>query len=287
MKSRLRATRSPHARSKSATSRLERPERIRQVLKLLTRQLEILKMRERINSQIKEEMGKNQREYVLRQQLKAIKEELGEEDGDGGDLDALEERITKADLPQEADQVSRKQLKRLRSMQVGSAEYTVVRTYIDWILDIPWRKGFKMSASVPVAWGVTVSMALQSNQSPNSTRVMTVTRGATRYPSTCPAPCPAGEIIMPTAVFGQATATFNLLPSPATFVERINQLDLKVQKTFRFGRMSVIPTYEVFNLNNSDAIISYQTTNALAAGYLRPNSIMQGTIHGVGLMVRW
>jgi len=113
-------------------------ERIRKVLRLLTRQLEVLKMRERINSQIKEEMGKNQREYVLRQQLKAIKEELGEDEGDQGDLDVLEERLTKANLPQEAETVSRKQLKRLRAMQVGSAEYTVVRTYIDWILDIPW-----------------------------------------------------------------------------------------------------------------------------------------------------
>jgi ATP-dependent Lon protease len=117
---------------------VEVKERIRKVLKLLTRQLEILKMRERINSQIKEEMGKNQREYVLRQQLKAIKEELGEDDGDQGDLDGLEERIAKANLPSEADNVAKKQLKRLRSMQVGSAEYTVVRTYLDWILDLPW-----------------------------------------------------------------------------------------------------------------------------------------------------
>jgi len=114
-------------------------ERIRKVLRLLTRQLEILKMRERINSQIKEEMGKNQREYVLRQQLKAIKEELGEDEGDQGDLDGLEERISKAELPSEADQVAKKQLKRLRTMQVGSAEYTVVRTYLDWILDLPWH----------------------------------------------------------------------------------------------------------------------------------------------------
>ncbi|MDP9035497.1 MAG: endopeptidase La [Myxococcota bacterium] len=114
-------------------------DRIRKVLKLLTRQLEILKMRERINSQIKEEMGKNQREYVLRQQLKAIKEELGEDDGDQGDLDGLEERIAKTNLPQEAEQVAKKQLKRLRNMQVGSAEYTVVRTYLDWILDLPWH----------------------------------------------------------------------------------------------------------------------------------------------------
>jgi ATP-dependent Lon protease len=114
-------------------------ERIRKVLRLLTRQLEILKMRERINSQIKEEMGKNQREYVLRQQLKAIKEELGEDDGDQGDLDGLEDRIAKANLPNEAEQVAKKQIKRLRNMQVGSAEYTVVRTYLDWILDLPWH----------------------------------------------------------------------------------------------------------------------------------------------------
>jgi ATP-dependent Lon protease len=117
---------------------VEVKERIRKVLRLITRQLEILKMRERINSQIKEEMGKNQREYVLRQQLKAIKEELGEDEGDQGDLDGLEERIVKVNLPTEAEAVAKKQLKRLRSMQVGSAEYTVVRTYLDWILDLPW-----------------------------------------------------------------------------------------------------------------------------------------------------
>jgi ATP-dependent Lon protease len=128
---------------------IEVKERIRKVLRLLTRQLEILKMRERINSQIKEEMGKNQREYVLRQQLKAIKEELGEEDGDAGDLDVLDERVTKANLPREAEEVARKQLKRLRSMQVGSAEYTVVRTYIDWILDIPWTKETTDNLDIP------------------------------------------------------------------------------------------------------------------------------------------
>jgi ATP-dependent Lon protease len=128
---------------------LDVKERIRKVLRLLTRQLEILKMRERINSQIKEEMGKNQREYVLRQQLKAIKEELGEEDGDQSDLDLLKERIDKADLQTEARSVALKQLKRLRAMQVGSAEYTVVRTYIDWILEIPWTKATTDSTDIP------------------------------------------------------------------------------------------------------------------------------------------
>src|SRR5262249_14286456 len=99
---------------------------------------EILKMRERINSQIKEEMGKNQREYVLRQQLKAIKEELGEDEGDQSDLDGLEERIAKANLPNEAETVAKKQRKCLRTVQVGSAEYPVRRTSLHVLMDIAW-----------------------------------------------------------------------------------------------------------------------------------------------------
>jgi ATP-dependent Lon protease len=82
-------------------------ERIRKVLRLLTRQLEILKMRERINSQIKEEMGKNQREYVLRQQLKAIKEELGEDDGDQSDLDGAGRQEANQAAPQHASRLGR------------------------------------------------------------------------------------------------------------------------------------------------------------------------------------
>jgi hypothetical protein len=116
---------------------------------------------------------------------------------------------------------------------------------------------------------------------------MAVTRGVTRYPANCPSPCPANEIIMPTAVFGQSTMTYNLESQRATFVERIQQLDFKVTRTFRFGRMSVLPVFEMFNVNNSDAIISYLTTNALAATYLKPNSIMQGRMIGTGVTVRW
>ena len=119
---------------------LELKPRMKLVLELLNRKREILKLSSKIDSAVKGEMSKTQREYYLRQQLKAIKEELGEEDGDQGDLDVLEERIQKANLPTEAENVARKQLKRLRAMQVGSAEYTVVRTYIDWILDVPWSQ---------------------------------------------------------------------------------------------------------------------------------------------------
>ncbi len=100
-------------------------------------------------------------------------------------------------------------------------------------------------------------MSFQNNSSPTSSRLMTVTRGTTRYPANCPAPCPAGEIIMPTAVFGQASMSM-LLESPrVTSVERIVQLDFKVARNFRYGRFSILPTFEVFNVNNSDAIISY------------------------------
>jgi ATP-dependent Lon protease len=112
--------------------------RTRKVLQFLSRQLEVLKVRERINTQVQEEMGRNQREYVLRQQLKAIKEELGELDDGGGDLDEFGEKITKARLPEEAEKVARKQLDRLKGMQPSSAEYTVTRTYLEWLVELPW-----------------------------------------------------------------------------------------------------------------------------------------------------
>jgi ATP-dependent Lon protease len=112
--------------------------RTRKVLQFLSRQLEVLKVRERINTQVQEEMGRNQREYVLRQQLKAIKEELGELDDAGGDLDEFAEKITKSRMPEEAEKVARKQLERLKGMQPSSAEYTVTRTYLEWLVELPW-----------------------------------------------------------------------------------------------------------------------------------------------------
>ena len=112
--------------------------RTRKVLQFLSRQLEVLKVRERINTQVQEEMGRNQREYVLRQQLKAIKEELGELDDGGGDLDEFGEKIQKAKMPEEAEKAAKKQLERLKGMQPSSAEYTVTRTYLEWLVELPW-----------------------------------------------------------------------------------------------------------------------------------------------------
>jgi len=157
----------------------------------------------------------------------------------------------------------------------------------EYALDIPYRPSWKLFGTRAIGFGVNVSMAFQSNYGPSSSRVMTVTRGSTRYPASCPAPCPAGQVIMPSAVFGQPSLTYNLEPVRATQVERITQLDFKVSRTFRFGRFAVLPTFEVFNVNNTDAIISYITTNALSTSYLAPNSIMQGRMFGMGLVVRW
>jgi hypothetical protein len=158
----------------------------------------------------------------------------------------------------------------------------------DFALDIPWRPQFKASGTREVGYGINVSMSFQNNASPTSSRIMTVTRGTTRYPANCPSPCPAGEVIMPTAVFGQATMSYMLESARQSSVERIVQLDLKVSRTFRFGRYQLLPTFEVFNLNNSDAIISYVTTNVLSpATYLAPNSIMQGRMYGLGVVLRY
>src|SRR6201994_4758020 len=112
--------------------------RMRTVLQFLSRQLEVLKVREKINTQVQEEMGRNQREYVLRQQLKAIKEELGELDESGGDLDEFKDKVAQAKMPPETEKVALKQLERLKVMQPSSAEYTVTRTYLEWLVELPW-----------------------------------------------------------------------------------------------------------------------------------------------------
>ena len=154
-------------------------------------------------------------------------------------------------------------------------------------LDIPFRPQYKLSGTKDIGFGVNLAVSFQNNTSPTSSRVMTVTRGTTRYPANCPSPCPAVAIIMPTANFAQTTLTYNLESVRATEIERIVQLDFKVSRTFKVSRFTILPTFEVFNVNNSDAIISYITTNSLSTSYLAPNSIMQGRMYGLGIVTRW
>ena len=113
-------------------------ERLEAVVRFLVRQLEVLRVSDKIQSQIKEEIDKNQREYYLRQQLKAIKEQLGELDGEGNDIEDLAQSIEDAGFPEEVYTQARKQLNRLRLMQPASSEYGVTRTYLETLIDLPW-----------------------------------------------------------------------------------------------------------------------------------------------------
>ncbi len=115
-------------------------ERLMQVNDLLNKELELATMQSRIQSQAKEEMGKTQREYFLREQLRAIQEELGGSDAKTDDLAELEQKLKDGKLPDEAMTEATKQLRRLEGMQAEAAEYSMLRTYLEWLADLPWQK---------------------------------------------------------------------------------------------------------------------------------------------------
>ena len=114
-------------------------ERLRRLLVLLQRKVELIKVKQKIDTQVREEFSKHQREAVLRQKLKAIQDELGEGD-ESSDLDSFEEKIKASGMLEETAKVARKQLERLRQMAPSSAEYTVQRTYLEWLVELPWSK---------------------------------------------------------------------------------------------------------------------------------------------------
>jgi ATP-dependent Lon protease len=113
--------------------------RLKEVTRLVTHQLDILELGDKIQSQVKGDMDKSQREYYLRQQLKAIKEELGEKDEAGVEIDEYRAKIDEKNLPQEALKEADRELDRLSRMHPSSAEYTVASTYLDWITSLPWH----------------------------------------------------------------------------------------------------------------------------------------------------
>ena len=115
-------------------------ERLKLAHHLARRVHEVHRVRKEIQSMVTGEMGRSEREEILRAQLKTIKEELGETDESEEELDQLRERIAKARLPEEPLRVAKRQLGRLRAMQGHSAEYQVTRQYIEWLVDIPWHK---------------------------------------------------------------------------------------------------------------------------------------------------
>jgi ATP-dependent Lon protease len=118
---------------------LDVEKRLQTVLSALQHRLEVLEVKAKIDTQVRDELSKQQREVVLRQRMKAIQEELGEGE-ESSELDELEERLRGAGLPEEAEKAARRQLSRLRNMPPQAGEYTVARTYLEWILDLPWAK---------------------------------------------------------------------------------------------------------------------------------------------------
>ena len=118
---------------------LDVKSRLQRVTVLLTREKEILELSRQIQSQVQSEMDKSQREYYLREQLKAIQKELGETDQQNIEIDELRQRVKETKMPKEARKVAEKELERLSRMHPSAGEYTVSRTYVDWILDLPWE----------------------------------------------------------------------------------------------------------------------------------------------------
>jgi ATP-dependent Lon protease len=119
---------------------LDVKERLHEVTRLVNHQVEILELGSKIQSQVKDDMDKSQREYYLRQQLAAIKKELGEAEGEQVEIEEYRAKIEKKNLPEEAKKEAERELSRLSRMHPSSAEYTVSATYLDWVTALPWQE---------------------------------------------------------------------------------------------------------------------------------------------------
>ncbi|HXG24491.1 MAG TPA: LON peptidase substrate-binding domain-containing protein, partial [Chthonomonadales bacterium] len=113
-------------------------ERMQTLIGLLAREVQVLELSSKVESAVSSEMGKTQREYYLREQMKAIQRELGEGDERAQEIDELRQKIEAAQMPEEAAKEANRELDRLARMSPGAPEYTVARTYIEWLVSMPW-----------------------------------------------------------------------------------------------------------------------------------------------------
>jgi ATP-dependent Lon protease len=120
--------------------KLDVRERMDALNRILIKELEVLELGSKIQSQVQSEVGRNQREYFLREQLKAIQKELGEGDDQTKDIEELQQKIEAAGMPETVRKEAMRELDRLARMPVAAAEYTVSRTYMDWLVTLPWQK---------------------------------------------------------------------------------------------------------------------------------------------------
>ena len=125
--------------------------RLRTVNDLLSREVELSVMQAKIQSDVKDEISRSQRDFFLREQVRAIHKELGEYDGKTEELADYEKKITKARMPKDAEKEAKKQLKRMEQIHSDSAEASVVRTYLDWLVEIPWNSTTKYVINIKSA----------------------------------------------------------------------------------------------------------------------------------------
>jgi len=126
-------------------------QRLKRVSELLSKELEVLEVQHRIQSQAREEMDKTHREYYLREQLKAIQKELGDTDDRSQELQELEKKIKKAKMPVAVESEAKAQLGRLSRMHPDAAEASVIRTYMDWLIELPWSRPTKDKLAIKQA----------------------------------------------------------------------------------------------------------------------------------------
>src|SRR5215831_13416255 len=121
-------------------------KRLEILIRELSKELEVLELRSKIHEQVQEQVSQNQREYLLREQMKAIQKELGEQDDGAAEIDELRKKVEEAGMTAEAKKECERELKRLSKMTPASAEYMVSRTYLEWMTSLPWSKSSGASA---------------------------------------------------------------------------------------------------------------------------------------------
>ncbi len=129
-------------------------EKLRKLVSLLVRESEVLTLGQKIQNEAREEIEKVQREYFLREQMKAIQRELGEKDEQAVEVDEFRKKIDEAGLPEEAAKQARRELERLSRLPTAAAEYGVIRTYLDWLTSLPWSITTQDNLDIPHARGI-------------------------------------------------------------------------------------------------------------------------------------
>ena len=130
----------PIAEKQAILEETDTVRRLKMLTAILAREIQVLELGSKIQSEVVDKMNKAQREYFLKEQMRAIQKELGEGDDKTREVDELRTRVAKAKMPKEAEEVALREVDRLAMMHPSAAEYTVSRTYLDWLVELPWSK---------------------------------------------------------------------------------------------------------------------------------------------------